>query len=650
MEEVFYSRLRLLVSLFQAVRANGRLTIILLALLIWPAAGQQLSQTRQLHVRVRDARGAPIVARIPVNLRGRVGNIHYTAYTEEDGSLTFRGLVADDYTVEVTVSGYLPAVETITLPLGFPNVHPQLHIYLRKESDVESDAPAFKPLESDSKAYGEIKKAREKLQKNDLKAAEKHLQRALKAEPAHPEAYYLLGMLCLRREMSNVAQEHFEKALELYPQHVPALRALSRILYQNGDVAGATQRLEQVLTVTNRFADDHMLLAEALFQQDQPEKAAFHARQAAELDEEKQTQMRLLLCRILLVQRKYAEAEDSLDAFLKDFPDHPDAGTARDVLQQIRQTRAASGDAPGGATAGGDSAAGLGATLSTAKPASPEAPIALDSLETTKVETNWAPPDVDANPPVVFHDVPCNTTELLTRVSERVQDMAGNLGDVDAEETVSHFEIDRHGQPKEGETRRFAYALSVQAARDGTLIFRETRDGTFGVEALGGFAANAIAAMALVFHPYYAGDFEMRCEGQGLWHGQPVWYVHFRQRPDKPARIHRLRSRYGTSYRIPLKGRAWVKANSDEIVRMEVGLVEPLREARLEREQMVIEYGPVRFEERKRTFWLPTSADIYMTYRGQSWHRQHVLRNYVHFAVDTKQKIASPNPPGDPPP
>jgi hypothetical protein len=127
--------------------------------------------------------------------------------------------------------------------------------------------------------------------------------------------------------------------------------------------------------------------------------------------------------------------------------------------------------------------------------------------------------------------------------------------------------------------------------------------------------------------------------------------LYFRQRADRPARIHGFRSRLGSFY-ISLKGRAWIAANSFEIVRLETGMVQPLPEGHLEREQMVIEYRPVRFEQRKQTFWLPASADIYVEYRGKRWHRRHVLANYVHFAVDTKQEIAEPRvpkPPPDPP-
>ena len=622
--------------------------IVLAALccaLVLPAVGQMQFGNRRLAVRVRDLRGAPLGTRVPVTLRARIGDFYLTAYTQEDGTWEFRGLMPGDYTLEVTVPGYLAATEPVSLPLqGSANLVPQVFVYLRRESDVDSSTASSSGVQTSSKAQKEILKARESLSKNDLKTAQKHLERALKAAPSHPEVHFLLGILYFQQQVPKTAQEHLEKALHLNPQYVPALRALARLLYQQGDIPGAIKQIEQALAVAGRSADDHMLLAEALLQQNELDKAAFHARQAEELSEAKKAQARLVICQVLMAQGKYAEAESALEAFLREFPEHADAATARSALQSVQQARA-SASASG---TGGPAANGNDLTLRSIKPAETNPSAPFDSPEPAVVEVNWAPPDVDANPPAAFHDVPCDASEVLARASQRIQDMVGNLGDVAAEESVTHTEIDKYGQPGATETRRFSYEVSANPKRDGTLL-RETRDGAIGIGAVRGFSTNAIAVMALVFHPYYSQDFDMRCEGQGVGQGQPVWFVHFQQRADKPARFHRLRWGGGV-LPIPLKGRAWIAANSFEIVRLETTMVEPNLPAQLLREQMIIEYRPFRFEQRQRSFWLPASADIYIQYRGQRWHRRHVLSNYVHFAVDTHQKIAPPVVPDAPPP
>jgi len=153
-----------------------------------------------------------------------------------------------------------------------------------------------------------------------------------------------------------------------------------------------------------------------------------------------------------------------------------------------------------------------------------------------------------------------------------------------------------------------------------------------------------LVAFALVFHPYFVGDFEMACEGLGEWHGQPAWQVHFQQRPDKPARMHVFRVGGGL-YPVKLKGRAWVSADTYQVVRLELDLIEPIPKIRLEAEHLAIEYRPVQFARRNPELWLPGSADLYMDFRGRRYHHRHSFSDFLLFSVDATQQIQAPKEP-----
>jgi len=91
-----------------------------------------------------------------------------------------------------------------------------------------------------------------------------------------------------------------------------------------------------------------------------------------------------------------------------------------------------------------------------------------------------------------------------------------------------------------------------------------------------------------------------------------VWQVHFRQRPDKPNTIRGYQiGENGPSYPVALRGRAWIAADSYQIMRMETDLIAPLPEIRLFTDHTVVEYGPVRFKSRNVEMWLPQSAELY---------------------------------------
>jgi len=408
------------------------------------------------------------------------------------------------------------------------------------------------------------------------------------------------------------------------------------------------------LVVDSRSRDNHAFMAAVLFQQKQMEKARYHAEQALDIAQNKLPETRLLLAQILVAQGEREKAADVLAAFLVDYSGHTDANAARRMMEGLR-----SGSAPAKAQDQGATATPAG---SEAKPQGVKVTqagarvLALASLSPELAPGalapeahEWAPKDVDAQPPAVFRDVACSAQQVLERAGRRVMDLANNLRDVNAQEIVTHTEIDSLGRPGRSESRSYEYMFSIRRGEPNLLWVEEFRNGQLGDNNfIGSVHTMGVTALALIFHPAYASDFEMTCEGQGSWRGEPVWYVHFRQRADRPARVRTVRHERGVSG-VPLKGRAWIGANSHQIVRLELGLVAPIPDLRLDREQLVIEYGPVTFKERKQTYWLPSSADIYAQMRGKRYHRRHALMHYVHFAVDTKQKITDPDVPHPPP-
>jgi len=98
----------------------------------------------------------------------------------------------------------------------------------------------------------------------------------------------------------------------------------------------------------------------------------------------------------------------------------------------------------------------------------------------------------------------------------------------------------------------------------------------------------------------------------------------------------------GPSYPVALRGRAWIAADSYQIVRIETDLVATLPEIRLFVDHTIVDYGPVWFKDRNVEMWLPRSAEVYSDWRGKRMHRRHSFSNYILFSVDEKQRISEP--------
>jgi hypothetical protein len=258
------------------------------------------------------------------------------------------------------------------------------------------------------------------------------------------------------------------------------------------------------------------------------------------------------------------------------------------------------------------------------------------------VEGTWAPPDIDRAVYPLTSGKTCSLPEVLTGAGKRIEELIRNVDRFTATETVEHQDVGRRGNLLNPEIRKFDYMVSIQRVRDGFMNLEEYRDRAFTPDV----SPNRVATLGtpgvvLIFHPWYIRDFDVVCEGLGDWNGQRAWLVRFEQRKDRPNNI---RSYHidGVRYDVRLRGRAWIKADTYEIVRLETDLAETIPKIQLHLEHMRIEYQPVNFPERKVQLWLPKNAEMYLDYRGHRFRRQHNFTDFKLFSVETKQEIARP--------
>jgi len=93
---------------------------------------------------------------------------------------------------------------------------------------------------------------------------------------------------------------------------------------------------------------------------------------------------------------------------------------------------------------------------------------------------------------------------------------------------------------------------------------------------------------------------------------------------------------------VKLKGRAWITADKFQIVRIEAEMISPMPEIQLLSEHQVVEYGPVPFQNKNTSLWLPKSAEIYFDFRRRRYYRRHSFDHYMLFSVDSQEKRKEP--------
>jgi hypothetical protein len=258
--------------------------------------------------------------------------------------------------------------------------------------------------------------------------------------------------------------------------------------------------------------------------------------------------------------------------------------------------------------------------------------------------SSWLPPDIDEKVASVEPGAACALDEVTKNAGARVKEFVSNVDRFAATESVKHESINKWGIASSPITGKFDYLVAIQEVRAGFFNVDEYRTSTSSSnEFLGGIATNGLPAMVLIFHPYNIGSFDLTCEGLVRWNGGLAWQVHFRQRADRPNTMRKYRlGPQGRSYPVALKGRAWIAADTYQIVRMETQEIAPVPEIRLSADRTAIEYGPVHFKERNLDMWLPQSAEVFADWRGRRFHRRHSFSKYLLFSVDEKQKISAP--------
>jgi len=254
-------------------------------------------------------------------------------------------------------------------------------------------------------------------------------------------------------------------------------------------------------------------------------------------------------------------------------------------------------------------------------------------------QPSWMPPGIDEAVPYVDPNVECPLPHILSGTGQRMKQFVGNLEKFTATERVEHFVVDGGGVQHPPAVRSFDYVVMVSRTSNGVFLLDEYRNGSVDpAQFPANIATQGMPAIALLFHPLLAPDFNFACEGLGQWEGHAAWQVHFVQRPDRPGRI--LSYSAGGKYSsLALKGRAWIDPGTFQLLRLESQLAQPLKELGLTEDHIAISYQPVQFRVLSQQLWLPQIAELYVERQGHRYYRRHTLSDFKLFTVDTSQNI-----------
>jgi hypothetical protein len=273
----------------------------------------------------------------------------------------------------------------------------------------------------------------------------------------------------------------------------------------------------------------------------------------------------------------------------------------------------------------------------------------------------WDPPQVDAPIPSLSATPPCSLPDVLNQAGQRAEELVDHLQNFIAHEQVRYEQTDSPGmlgmsiatgtqqigneETEVSITAKFDYVVDF-GEKSGPLQVHETRTLLPGTnsEHLSAILDKGLPALALIFYPALQNDYEMRCEGFTQWNNQPAWVVHFRQMKGKRPRTAKMETATGV-YPYGLKGRAWIAADSGQVMHLETNLVEAILLIDLQANAVSVNYAPVKFQSQNVEIWLPQHAVAYTDYARRRMITEHTFSDFQLFSVQTQQTIQKPKEP-----
>jgi tetratricopeptide (TPR) repeat protein len=573
---------------------------------------QSQPAAKDLDITIQGPNGTRVEETAMVTLLKGTGQLYRQATTSA-GFIRFKDVARAQYTIQVVSASYQMAVK----PLDAKDKSAiEMTVELEPAGRPDESAAAVQQAALSHQAQKELGKATEALRVNAPGKARGHLEAAYRLAPDDAEVNYLFGVYSSQVNEWEQAKVYWSKTLQLAPKHFGGLLSLSERLLTENKSADAVAFAQRAVDAEPSSWRGHATLANAYLQQGTPGDAIPEAERALELGHQQAGHIEPLLANALARVGENERAIHILQEYLRE---HPADDAAKGHLASLQ-------DPP-------------------QLPVETVTPPLRIATGPSPVPSTWLPPDVDENVPPVESSAACPIGEVIQKAGERVLEFVKNVDRFTATEFITHESINKWGGVYNTEKRSFDYLASISEIRPGWFSVDEYRKrGSAPVEFPDGVETRGLPSMSLLFHPEIVGNYEITCEGMARLSRGLAWQLHFSQRTDKPNVLRSYRDgSNGPSFPVALRGRAWIAADTYQVLRIETDLISPAPKIRLVTDRIAIEYGAVHFREKQVEMWLPLSADVYYDWKGRRAHRRHSFSNYLLFSVDDKQQISKPS-------
>lgn len=179
------------------------------------------------------------------------------------------------------------------------------------------------------------------LRAKNEKAAFESLKGAIEAHPTYYAALDRLGSEYVLRGHYQAAFVLLTEALRRNPRSFSSSFGLGVALYNLKQYDQALEHLARATTLYNKSVNAHLWHGMTLHRAGKLDQAEAALRRARDLSGGKTPEVHFQIARVYGDQKRYTEAADSLEQFLKTQPDSRDSKKIRETIRQLREKAAA---------------------------------------------------------------------------------------------------------------------------------------------------------------------------------------------------------------------------------------------------------------------------------------------------------------------
>ncbi len=304
-----------------------------------PRASVHLQAFNSITGHVSDDRRAPL-NEFQVELLNDVDSVIQRTKTDSSGLFMFRRLTVGTFQVRVQTYGtsYISQTRRVEISRGRGFEEVDFFLSMRQSISKTATRGAIFVQEVPELARKQFERGVALLQKPDQRLEGlASLKRAIEIFPAYFEALELLGTDYVLHQDYEAAMPVLTKAVEVNRRAYPSLYALSIAQFNLKQLNEAVESMRRAVTLDQGSVNANLWLGMLLRQTQKPDEAETYLKRANQLGGSKVPDIHWQLALLFNQLKRYGEAADELEQFLKIQPDSKDRELIRKLIERFRK-------------------------------------------------------------------------------------------------------------------------------------------------------------------------------------------------------------------------------------------------------------------------------------------------------------------------